>query len=269
MSVKYNTIGKTYNLTRKADPYLLKRLYFHLNPKDDGRYLDIGCGSGNYTSKLQELGLSIIGIDPSIEMLQKARSNNSNIEYQLGIAENIQLPDNSIDGIIAFLTIHHWTNIEKGFQEIGRVLKPGGRLVIFHSTPKQMKGYWLNEYFPNMLEDSMALMHTSEVIEKVAIQAEMQLTSTEDYTVDNNLQDLFLQCGKYQPEMYFRPDIRKGISSFAAVANKEEVDNGLRRLKGDINSGRIDKVIDRYENDVGDYLYIVFQKKNNKKGATT
>lgn len=136
MKVKYNTIGKAYNVTRKADPYLLKRLYFHLNPTKSGMYLEIGCGSGNYTSKLHQLGVSIIGIDPSIEMLQKARNNNSNIEYQLGKAEKIKLPDSSMDGVVAFLTIHHWTSLELGFQEIGRVLKPGGRLVTFHSTPE-------------------------------------------------------------------------------------------------------------------------------------
>lgn len=262
MSVKYNTIGKTYNATRKADPYLLKRLYFHLSPTQEGKYLDIGCGSGNYTSKLQELGVSIIGIDPSIEMLQKARNKNSNIDYQLGVAEDIELPDNSMDGVVAFLTIHHWTNLEKGFQEIGRVLKPNGRLVIFHSTPEQMKGYWLNNYFPKMLEDSMLLMHTSEVIEQAANIAGMEVTITENYAVDNNLEDLFLQCGKYQPEMYFRPEIRKGISSFAAVANKEEVEKGLAQLKEDINSGKINEVIANYDNNLGDYLYIIATKNN-------
>ena len=260
MSVKYNTIGKTYNVTRKADPYLLKRLHFHLNPKNNGKYLDIGCGSGNYTGKLHELGVSIMGIDPSIEMLQKARTNNLNIDYQLGVAEKIELPDNSMDGIVAFLTIHHWKNLEVGFQEIGRVLKKGGRLVIFHSTPNQMKGYWLNDYFPKMLEDSMVLMHTSEVIEQAAFKAGIELTNTENYSVKDDLQDLFLQCGKYQPEMYFRSDIRKGISSFAAVANKEEVESGLARLKEDIDSGKIQEVIANYENDLGDYLYMVFQK---------
>jgi len=261
MSVKYNTIGKTYNSTRKADPYLLDRLYFHLNPKQDGKYLDIGCGSGNYTSKLQERGLSILGIDPSIEMLRKAKNVNSKIEYKIGVAENINLPDNSIDGVIAFLTIHHWTSLEQGFHEISRVLKPSGRFVIFHSTPKQMKGYWLNEYFPKMMKDSMTLMHTTEVIENASKKAGIELLKTENYSVTNDLQDLFLQCGKYQPEIYFRPEIRNGISSFAAVANQTEVEIGLKKLKEDIENGKITNITKSYENDWGDYLYLVFQKK--------
>lgn len=133
-----------------------------------------------------------------------------------------------------------------------------------------MKGYWLNEYFPKMLEDSMKLMHTSEVIEQAAIQAEMEITTTENYKVDNNLQDLFLQCGKYRPEMYFRPEIREGISSFAAVANKGEVDSGLARLKEYIESGEINSIINTYESNAGDYLYIVLhKKKSKKKGVTT
>jgi ubiquinone/menaquinone biosynthesis C-methylase UbiE len=194
-------------------------------------------------------------------MLQKARNKNPNIEYKLGKAENIELPSNSMDGVTAFLTIHHWTNLDEGFREISRILKPGGRFVIFHSTPEQMKGYWLNDYFPKMLKDSMELMHTSEVVELAATKAGIELIQTENYAVTNELQDLFLQGGKYRPEMYFRPEIRKGISSFAAVANLEEVESGLDQLKKDIDSGEINEVIENYENDLDDYLFMIFQKK--------
>ncbi|RMA58532.1 class I SAM-dependent methyltransferase [Ulvibacter antarcticus] len=257
---KYDTIGKTYNQTRKADPFLVERLYRHLNVIGNGNYLDIGCGSGNYTNALYERGANIIGIDPSVEMLQKARSKNPIIDYKLGVAEKINLPDDCMDGVTAFLTIHHWTDLEKGFQEIGRILKPGGKFVIFHSTPEQMKGYWLNEYFPKMLKDSMKLMHTSEVIKTAMQKAGIEFAGIENYSVSSELEDLFLQCGKYDPEIYFRPEIRSGISSFAAVANRDEVTSGLEKLRKDIDNGVIQKIMESYESDVGDYLYILGQK---------
>tara|TARA_R110002049_G_scaffold198606_3_gene368672 strand:+ start:1341 stop:1583 length:243 start_codon:yes stop_codon:yes gene_type:complete len=80
MSTKYNKIGINYNQTRKADSYLVDQLLKHLNPSKRGLYLDIGCGTGNYTNALQEKGFQFIGIDPSIEMLQKAQTKNQNIE---------------------------------------------------------------------------------------------------------------------------------------------------------------------------------------------
>ena len=61
MSIKYKTIVLNYDQTRKADPHLTKQLLKHLNPSKNGLYLDIGCGTSNYTSALQEQGFRFIG----------------------------------------------------------------------------------------------------------------------------------------------------------------------------------------------------------------
>ncbi|GGD25392.1 class I SAM-dependent methyltransferase [Hyunsoonleella pacifica] len=143
MAAKYDTIGSNYNLTRKADPLLSKNLLDHLKPNFDGVYLDIGCGSGNYTNALQQLGYHFIGIDPSALMLEKAKLLNNSIDWRIGTAEYTGLDDVSVDGIIGSLTIHHWTDLKNAFIELHRVLKPKGRIVIFTSTPKQMQGYCL------------------------------------------------------------------------------------------------------------------------------
>ena len=47
MEIKYDKIGIDYNLARKADKYLTEQLLIHLNPKENGLYLDIGCGTAN------------------------------------------------------------------------------------------------------------------------------------------------------------------------------------------------------------------------------
>ncbi len=80
MKVKYDKIGIDYNQTRKADRYLTERLFHNLNPMIGGLYLDIGCGTGNYTIELQKKGLKFIGIDPSNEMLTKAKKKNKEID---------------------------------------------------------------------------------------------------------------------------------------------------------------------------------------------
>ena len=257
---KYDTIGKTYNQTRTADPYLLERLYKHLNPHADGSYLDIGCGSGNYTNQLYKKGVNIMGIDPSIEMLKKARQKNSQIDYRIGVAEDIDLPNHSIAGATAFLTIHHWQDLKEGFAEIGRVLTIGARFVIFHSTPQQMEGYWLNHYFPVMMKNSSLLMPTLEKIAEAMTNAGLNIVNTENYFIKNDLQDLFLLCGKNEPELYLKPEIRSGISSFAAVANANEVEVGLKQLRADIDGGAIDRIISSYNSDQGDYLFIIAEK---------
>jgi len=260
MPAKYNTIGINYNQTRKADPYLSEQLLRHLKPHKKGLYLDIGCGTGNYTNALQEKGFQCIGIDPSIEMLKKAQSQNKNIQWKIGSAEKTDVPQNNIDGIIASLTIHHWSNLTRAFSELEYILKPNGKIVIFTSTPKQMQGYWLNHYFPKMLEDSMLQMPTLETVEKAMSTAGLKILETETYTIRPDLQDQFLYCGKQNPELYFDESIRHGISSFSALANKGEVENGLVKLREDIDSGKVKDIIKSYDTDLGDYLYIIGEK---------
>lgn len=260
MEVKYDKIGADYNSTRKADPFLTNKLLEHLNPGKTGIYLDIGCGTGNYTSALEKKGLRWIGIDPSEKMLGEARLKNSNVDWRIGTAESIVLADNAVDGIIGSLTIHHWNDLEKGFSEIHRVLKPGGRVVIFTSTPKQMKGYWLNHYFPKMLKDSIAQMPDLERVESAMTNSSIEITGIDKYYIQPELQDHFLYCGKHNPEIYFDRQIRNGISSFSSLANRHEVEQGLTDLRKDIDSGKINEIITSYKNDLGDYLYIIGKK---------
>lgn len=264
MEVKYNKIGTDYNLTRKPDQYLTEQLIHHLKPTAIGIYLDIGCGTGNYTDKLQKNGFQFIGIDPSEKMLEQAKFRNAEVDWKIGSSESTALPNNYVDGIIASLTIHHWTDLKNGLTELYRVLKPNGRIVIFTSTPKQMKGYWLNFYFPKMLSDSITQMPTLESVETAMKESGIELLGIEKYFVKPDLQDKFLYSGKHDPELYFDEQIRNGISSFSSLANLTEIKQGLLKLKTDIDSGKIGDIIKFYENDFGDYLYIIGKKPGGK-----
>ena len=260
MVTKYNEIGVNYNQSRTADPYIVKQLLKHLEPNTDGLYLDIGCGTGNYTNALQKNGSQWIGIDPSIGMLERALAKNKQIQWKIGSAEKTDLPKNSVDGIIATLTIHHWTNLARAFSELAYILKPEGKIVLFTSTPKQMKGYWLNHYFPKMLKDSIVQMPSLNTVEEAMTNARLKFTSTESYDIKPDLKDQFLYCGKQNPELYFNENIRQGISSFSSLANIDEVKTGLKELRKDIASQKIKDIISSYKNDNGDYLFIVAQK---------
>ncbi|MCB0785182.1 MAG: methyltransferase domain-containing protein, partial [Flavobacteriales bacterium] len=72
----YDTIGTGYDGTRQADAYLVGRLLTLLDRPPGSRILDVGCGTGNYTSALQVLGLSMTGVEPSERMLAEARTKD-------------------------------------------------------------------------------------------------------------------------------------------------------------------------------------------------
>jgi len=261
MDVKYDKIGTGYNSTRQADPYLTSRLFSLLRPQNDKLYLDIGCGTGNYTSVLADKGLNFIGVEPSEKMLSEAKSKNQNIKWLNGTAEQIPTDDKTFDGIIATLTIHHWTDIRKAFIELNRVLADNGRIVMFTSTPEQMKGYWLNHYFPKMLYFSIVQMPSLDTIQKAIDEAKLKISGIEKYFIKDDLKDCFLYVGKNKPECYFDEQIRHGISSFSSLANIAEVRQGLTKLKNDIDTNEFEQIKKQYDNDFGDYLFITIDKK--------
>ena len=69
-------IGVGYNNNRAADPYIAERIVAQLQPTSDGIYLDIGCGTANYTHYIAQKGFIFYGVDPSDIMLDIAKTKN-------------------------------------------------------------------------------------------------------------------------------------------------------------------------------------------------
>ena len=260
MKEKYDRIGKGYDNTRKADPYLLDTMQHLLGLSAHGTYLDIGCGTGNYTVALANRGFQFIGVEPSERMLKVAQQRSESVTWQQGTAEDIPLAEESVEGVLGSLTIHHWGDISKGFQEIYRVLKPAGVFVLFTSTAEQMEGYWLNHYFPKMLADSILQMPEEGVIMAALESSGLKFKDKARYFVKDNLQDLFLYSGKNRPHLYLNETVRNGISSFSDLAVADEVKIGLEKLEADLQNGEWQKVIQDYKNEAGDYCFYTATK---------
>ena len=259
---RYDNIGIGYDSSRKADSYIAQRMHDLLHTgQSDSLYLEVGCGTGNYTNALHAKGMQFIGIDPSDEMLDKAKAKNPAIAWKKGHAEQMDLEDESVDGVLLSLTIHHWKDLNKGFREVDRVLKPQAKVVLFTTLPEQTLAYWLHHYFPKMIEDSIEILPTMQQIQAAFQATRLEIVVQEPYFVRADLEDRFLYCGKYRPELYFQEEIRRSISSFSMLSRKEEVEKGLQALRADIDSGKIQQIIKDYENDLGDYLFLVARKQ--------
>jgi len=256
MTARYDIIGDSYDTTRRADPYLTQRLLHHLNPQREGRYLDIACGSGNYTIALSEHGVDICGVDASNTMIATARKKNATLNWHVADVTDLPYNNRSFNGAICTLATHHFEDLAQAFREIRRVLTATSRLVIFTATPDQMARYWLNRYFPQMMVRSMDQMPTLEVTTDALARANFEIVTTEPYAIQPDLQDFFLYSGKHKPAMYHDAHVRAGISSFRLLIDDDELDEGCAQLRRDIETGTIKDVYERYENDDGDYLFI-------------
>jgi ubiquinone/menaquinone biosynthesis C-methylase UbiE len=256
----YDRIGTRYDATRRADPYLVERLLYYLDPAPNGEYLDMACGTGNYTVAVAQAGQRVHGIDQSQRMIAAACEKSGAIIWHIGNVEALPFHNGVFSGVMCTLAIHHFQALQPAFQEAFRVLSPG-RFVLFTSTAEQMRGYWLNAYFPTAMARSIAQMPSLQAIVQALRRSGFTTMYTEPYEVQNDLQDFFLYSGKHRPEMYLDSRVRAGISTFAALAEASEVEEGCRRLAQDIESGRIADVIGVYKHAQGDYLFVVGEKE--------
>jgi ubiquinone/menaquinone biosynthesis C-methylase UbiE len=118
----------------------LRRRTFTLASMQSGEsVLDVGCGTGTLAleaaRRVGRVG-RVAGVDPGKEQIARARAKaarrSAPIEFQIGVIEQLPLPDQTFDVVLSTLMMHHLSAPLKrqGLAEIARVLKPGGRLVI-------------------------------------------------------------------------------------------------------------------------------------------
>jgi len=105
------------------------------------RLLDVGCGTGIYFRALAPHAKRIDAIDCSDDMIQVAREycetvNLNNIHPATGSVESLDWPAETFDTVVAMDVLHHITNLNTAIDELHRVLKPGGRVLIFEPNIK-------------------------------------------------------------------------------------------------------------------------------------
>ncbi|MCD4702601.1 MAG: class I SAM-dependent methyltransferase [Candidatus Aegiribacteria sp.] len=257
MSVIYDKIAAGYDASRRADPRIIQNLRVLLDVQKDKVYLDVACGTGNYTSEISKFGGTWHAFDRSEQMLSEAKFKSGLVNWHQLDVDNIGFDKGFFDGAICTLAIHHFTDLPSAVSEISRVLKPDGKLVLFTSTPQQMRTYWLCHYFPEMMDKSCKQMPSLESVEAAMSQGGLSVLSTKLFFITSEHQDLILYSGKQRPEMYLSSEIRAGISSFCNLCSDTELKDGLNKLQRDIESDEIENVIKRYESRIGDYLFIV------------
>jgi SAM-dependent methyltransferase len=102
--------------------------------------LDLGAGTGKLTTRLVERGLDVVAVDPIAEMLELLSSALPDTPALLGTAEQIPLPDNSVDAVLV-AQAWHWFDPDRAVAEVARVLRPGGRLGLVWNTRDERLGW--------------------------------------------------------------------------------------------------------------------------------
>ncbi|MEG8280020.1 class I SAM-dependent DNA methyltransferase [Streptomyces sp. AHA2] len=99
---------------------------------EGGRVVDLGCGPGRVTAYLASRGLSMSGLDLSESMLAIARREHPGLRFEQGSMLELDLPDSSLDGVVAWYSTIHTPDeqLPALFSGFHRVLRPGGHLLL-------------------------------------------------------------------------------------------------------------------------------------------
>ncbi len=98
-----------------------------LLPEGASRVLDLGAGTGKLTRQLSDRGLDVIAVEPSAGMREQLARTVPGVPVHAGSAEEIPLPDGSIDAVLV-AQAWHWVDRSRAVPEVARVLVPGGQL---------------------------------------------------------------------------------------------------------------------------------------------
>jgi SAM-dependent methyltransferase len=111
---------------------------------DGAQILEVGCGPGLLSLRLaRQHGFEVTGLDLDPAMIARARANADRPGngrqrrpwFLVGDVAALAFPDRSFDLVVSTLSMHHWADPAAGLAEIGRVLRPGGRALIWDFRP--------------------------------------------------------------------------------------------------------------------------------------
>ena len=110
----------------------LKRALSLAEISPGSRILDVGCGTGRWVRRFEELGFCPIGVDATCSMLSIARSHRTTAPLIVGLASSLPFSDAAFDGVTDITVVQHipYKLQLKALQEMVRVLRPGGRMIL-------------------------------------------------------------------------------------------------------------------------------------------
>ncbi|HZT64604.1 MAG TPA: methyltransferase domain-containing protein [Acidimicrobiales bacterium] len=114
------------------------RVLRELASGDLKRLLDIGCGTGNLTSRLAQSARAelVAGCDFSFGMLEQAAAKRVPAAWLQGDAARLPIRDGSVDAVTSTDSFHWFPDPDGALAELRRVLRPGGRLIIAVVNPR-------------------------------------------------------------------------------------------------------------------------------------
>jgi SAM-dependent methyltransferase len=117
---------------RRAYDQLAWEFVLPLLPGHSSVIVDVGCGTARWTRQLVDLGYHVVGIEPAPSMaaIARARLAGTGAELIQSSIEAADLGNSTADVVLAIGSLQYTSEPEEVVQRLGRLLRPGGRLIV-------------------------------------------------------------------------------------------------------------------------------------------
>jgi SAM-dependent methyltransferase len=224
-TARYDEIGVSYRSARRPDPRIAAQVSSALGGART--VVNVGAGPGSY----EPAGGRLVAVEPSAVML--AQRPAAAAPAVRAIAEQLPFADHSFEAALAILTVHHWTDAARGLAELRRV---AARIVILTTAAERINQLWLTaDYFPGSVRGRRPDIQPARLASMLG--GEVRI---ETVLVPRDCTDGFGEAYWARPEAYLDPEVRAGMSACSLLA-PAEIEDGVRRLRTDLASGRWDE----------------------------
>jgi len=237
----YDSIGHGYGERRRQDPRIAERIVRALG--DAESLVNVGAGAGSYEPRDRK----VIAVEPSRVMIRQ-RPPEAPPAVRAS-ATSLPFRDESFDASLAVLTLHHWPDSSRGIAELRRVAR---RCVVILTFDTSVGGFWLTDYFPEILEVDRRTMPAMSALDRI-----LGTLKVSDVPIPHDCTDGLLGAYWRRPHAYLDAGARSATSVFSRIGNLEA---GLSRLRADLESGawqrRHADLLKRSELDLGYRLVV-------------
>jgi len=233
MKIDYDRIASEYSKHRKVHPRVLAELISCGALGKGSKVLEVGCGTGNYAVALKALvECEIWAIDPSEEMLCRARERSAEIHFSSGKAEQLCFQQGFFDMVFSVDVIHHLSGPPNFFREAHRVLKRGGSVctvtdsewIIRHREPLAL-------YFPETVEVELKRYPRIDELKRIMTQF--------------GFGEVKESMAEFPYDLHDVQAYRDKAFSSLHLISEETFELGIERMERDLRTGPI-KCVSRY-----------------------
>lgn len=220
----YDTIGREYNSFRHPDARIESRIHKSLGNAQT--VCNIGAGAGSY----EPTDRTVVAVEPSAVMLAQRANVHQVVQ---ATAEALPFENECFDAAMAVLSVHHWTDPQRGLSEMRRVSR---KQVVFTFDVEQQDSLWLvRDYLPEISTfEARRAIPVSQIADALAADR------VEVVPIPHDCTDGFQAAYWRRPERYLESCVQASISTLAQLP-QTTVCAAMDRLKRELANGEWDK----------------------------